>query len=183
MKNLFLGWLPFAILITVLSGMVYGTVQQNYRTSANDPQIQIAEDLSSALSAGQQNINLPTAKADMERSLGAFIIVVDDNGALLYSSALLDGGTPVPPAGVMVYAKANGQNRITWQPKTGVRAAIVVNSFTDSKSGRSGSVVVGRSLREVEKRIKNLGLEVGTAWFTAMIGSFIALWFMRKKVV
>ena len=49
----FIAWLPFAIIIVIFSGLVYAIVQQNYRQSANDPQIQIAEDLATAISQGQ----------------------------------------------------------------------------------------------------------------------------------
>ena len=34
-------------IITVISGIIYATVQQTYRSGANDPQIQIARDINS----------------------------------------------------------------------------------------------------------------------------------------
>jgi hypothetical protein len=45
-------WLPLAIAITLLCGLVYVAVQQEVRLSANDPQIGMAEDLAAALSHG-----------------------------------------------------------------------------------------------------------------------------------
>ncbi len=183
MKNTLLSWLPFAMAITVLSGMVYGAVQQNYRQTANDPQIQIGEDLAVALSNGQQNFTLPTSKIDIAKSLAPFVIILDDTGKELYSSASLDGASVVPPAGVMAYTKANGQDRITWQPKNGVRLATIVANWSNEKQKRSGFVIVGRSLREIEVRIRMFTMELAAGWFTAMISTLIVCWFMRKKVV
>ena len=37
-------WLPLAVASTGMCLLVYATVQQNYRQSLNDPQIQMAED-------------------------------------------------------------------------------------------------------------------------------------------
>jgi hypothetical protein len=46
--NTFLRWLPLAVAITILAGLVYATVQQSLRQGANDPQIQLAEDTAAA---------------------------------------------------------------------------------------------------------------------------------------
>ena len=35
-------WIPLALVVTVVVGLVYVTVQQNFRQTANDPQIQMA---------------------------------------------------------------------------------------------------------------------------------------------
>ena len=42
-------WLPLAVAIIIMSGLVYVVAQQNYRLTANDPQIQIAQDIAAAL--------------------------------------------------------------------------------------------------------------------------------------
>ncbi len=43
------------IIITIILLTVYASVQQCYRTSANDPQIQIARDISNSLSKAKLN--------------------------------------------------------------------------------------------------------------------------------
>jgi hypothetical protein len=45
-------WFVLAVVTTVLSGLIYLAVQQSYRQSANDPQIQMAEDGAAALENG-----------------------------------------------------------------------------------------------------------------------------------
>ena len=42
--RVFLKWLPLGVAVTLVCALIYATVQQNYRQSANDPQIQMAED-------------------------------------------------------------------------------------------------------------------------------------------
>ena len=49
----FLLWLPLGLVTLILCGLVNLAVQQNYRMSANDPQIQAAEDVAAAISQGK----------------------------------------------------------------------------------------------------------------------------------
>ncbi len=179
--TIFKHWLPLAAAVTVVSGMIYGTVQQNYRQSANDPQIQIAEDLALQLSSGQQQFNLPTAKVDLAKSLSPVIIILDDTGKELYSSGVLDGATPVPPKGVFEFTKANGEDRVTWEPKRGVREALVVVYFNNVTTKRTGYVIAAKSLKEVEIREQKLEMMVGAGWLAALLGSFLLQWWLRPK--
>ena len=49
-------WLPLGLVTLILCGLVNLAVQQNYRMSANDPQIQIAEDVADAVSQGKAQL-------------------------------------------------------------------------------------------------------------------------------
>ena len=155
-KAAFLGafkaWLPFAVIILVFSGLIYVTVQQNYRSSANDPQTQYAEDISYALSHGTtaaDSIVPPNPTQDISQSLAPFVIIFTSSTTPVGSSVSIDGKLPTLPSGVFELAKKNGENRFTWQPKKDTRIAAVVKYFSGSVSGY---VLAGRSLKEVEKR-------------------------------
>jgi hypothetical protein len=144
-------WLPLAIATAGLCGLVYLAVQQSLRISANDPQIQMAEDAVSALDAGTSVDSIvPGSKVELSTSLAPFIIVFDDSGNVVGSSATLHGVTPNYPTGVLDYTRKNGEDRVTWQPENGIRMATVVARYNH------GFVMAGRSLREVEIRISNL---------------------------
>ncbi len=166
-------WVPLALAITGLSGLVYLALQQSIRSSANDPQIQLAEDFAATLGTGiaPQSI-LPQGQLDISKSLAPYAIIYDEGGNPLGSSGILDGKIPQAPKGVLDYVKKYGENRITWQPKEGVRSAIVVKSFTSN--GSTGYVLIGRSLREVEKRADQIILQVGLAWIATLIVSLFA---------
>jgi hypothetical protein len=173
-------WLPLGVAIVVLTGLVYVIVQQNYRMSANDPQIQIAEDIAAAIAKGQpaDGIVPATGTTEISQSLSPFVIIYDDNGKLIGSSAILNGKNPSYPTGVFDNVKKSGEARVTWQPEAGVRMATVVTRYTGTASGY---VIAGRSLKEVEKRISQslaLSLLGGAA---ALVLSFLAMFFLKKK--
>lgn len=164
-------WLPLGIGLTSVFFVVYATVQQNYRMNANDPQIQITEDLSGSLESGAEAKNiLPPYKLDISKSLSTFVILYDDKTDVVGSTAELDGQTPKPPQGVFDAAKKNGEVRITWEPKSGVRSATVLGYY---KGKTPGFVLVGRSLKEVELRELNLELMVVAGWAITMIVTLI----------
>jgi hypothetical protein len=175
----FLLWMPSAVAVTLVCGIAFTIVQQNYRQSANDPQLQMAEDAAAALSAGASPSQVATGpQVDMATSLAPFIIVFDSAGKPLASTASLGGQTPIPPIGVLQTATDQGQNMVTYEPRSGVRAAVEVVRW--SASGASGTVVAGRSLREIEQRENELGLMVIAGWlatlFAVGIASLAASW-------
>lgn len=153
-------WAIFLVIITAFCGLVYGGVQQNYRQSANDPQIQMAEDAAAALGAGQK-VN-PSGSVGIAHSLAPFLIVYNAQGQVVSSSAKLHGQTPQLPIGIFDNVKNNGEERFTWQPEDDVRIAAVVTSYN------GGFVLAGRNIREVENREHKLMLQVGGVWVGAV---------------
>ncbi len=169
-------WIPLAIIITVLCGLIYATNQQNYRQSANDPQIQQAQDLKSYLeknSSDDSFLDSYTPKVDLFSSLLNFLIIYDAQGKPKSSNAILNGQIPIPPMGVFENAKSKGENRLTWEPKPGVRIASVVTQYKTATS--SGYILAGRSLREVEKREEMLSVQILLAWIVTLTVSFLAV--------
>ena len=176
-------WLPLAAIIIIFSGLIYAAVQQTYRQNANDPQIQIAEDIADAISQGlapPQGIVSPTApQTDLKKSLSTFLIIYDDAGKIIASSAILDGKNPEYPKGVLDYVKKHGEDRVTWQPVPAVRMATVVTRYSGKQSG---FVMVGRSLRETEKRVERLTLMTSVATAAALVISLLLI-FLFKKIM
>ena len=172
-----------AIIITVMLLTVYISVQQSYRSSANDPQIQIARDLSDALSAGGTTTQFfPAGTIDISKSLAVFTAIFSADGKVLQSSGLLDGKFPQPPAGVFEFTNANNEDVLTWQPQTGVRLAMV---FEKINAQGEGFVAVGRSLKETEIRESNLLKMIGLALAACLLILFVNLLlqtYLSKKV-
>ena len=166
-------WLPFFFVITVFSLLIYLVAQQNFRTSANDPQIQMAEDTALALNEGQDISKIVSGqKIDIGKSLVPFLIVYDKTGKEIITSAMLEGQVPKIPVGVLFASTVIGENRLTWQPAVGVRIAAVVVPFS------KGYVLAGRSLREVEKREEAVGIYVFAAWLINSIGSLVIIFLL-----
>ena len=158
-------WIPIAVAVTFVCGLVFLLMQQNLRQAANDPQMQIAEDTASALAAGGSPTALvPSTHVDVAASLATFVIVYDERGNVVASSAVLNGTTPDLPSGVLTSARSSGKDEVTWQPSAGVRIAAVVVTV---RAG--GSVLAGRSLREVEVRESDLVGITLIAWVVTLV--------------
>lgn len=172
MKTILKYWLLIAAIVTGLSGLLYAAVQQDLRQSANDPQIQMAEDTAAKLADGQQVQNVvPAEKVDIANSLAPYIIVFDATAKPIASSVQLDGQTPTIPSGVFDYVRQNGEDRITWQPQSGVRSAIVVTQF---KGPNPGFILAGRSLREVEIREDDIMHLILLGWIAILLVTLLA---------
>lgn len=168
--KIFIKWLPLAIATAGLCALVYLTVQQSLRMGANDPQIQMAEDAASHLNAGATVYSvIPSTKVEITDSLAAFVIVFDQSGKVLASSATLHGTVPAYPMGVLDYVRKNGQDRVTWQPAPSVRMATVVVPY------KNGFVMAGRSLTEVEKRESQVESLCGLAMLCIWAATFIVV--------
>lgn len=171
-------FIPLAVAITFLSGLIYVAGQQILRIGANDPQIQFAQDIASSLDSGNTpQAIVPVSKVDMSESLAVFIMVFDKTGKLKLSTGEIKGKVPPVPTGVFDYVSKNGEDRFTWQPQAGVRNAVVVAKYKD------GYVLVGRSLREVEIREDNLLRMVALGWFFTMVAAYTStiLFSLKKK--
>ncbi len=173
-------WIPLAATITLLCGLIYVSVQQVLRQSANDPQIQIAEDVSGALSTGVPPAAIANPNGtDLKKSIATFIIIYDSSKSSVLSSATLDGKTPQLPKGVFDEVNKKGQRSFTWEPKKGTRVAAVVRKYSGKASGY---VLVARSLREVEKRELMLKQGVGIAWIFTLIATYMSIYFVDRAM-
>jgi len=97
--------------------------------------------------------------------------LAEDAGRPVVSSGTLDGKPPTLPRGVFVHTAKAGEDRVTWQPRPGVRQAVVVRRIEGSSGGFA---VAGRSLREVENRVSDLDAEVGIALVFTLVVTFAA---------
>ena len=150
------------------------------RQSANDPQIQIAEDSAAKLAVGESPDFLRSnvyGNVDVAKSLAPFLITFDGSGKMLASDATLNGQSPVPPAGVFAYAKKHGLDKISWQPAKGVRIAAVVAYYGGS---REGYALSGRSLAEVENRIGSLQTLSFWAWLFSVLLAAVLIFISEK---
>ncbi len=161
MKRL-LYWLVAALLVSGVYFTLYAAVQQALRIGANDPQIQLAEDTAARLGQGRPAADPVGDAVDVATSLAPFLIVYDPSGHVVASSAQLAGRTPMLPAGVLHDATPGHEDRLTWQPRPGVRLASVVVATPQ------GYVLAGRSLREVERRERDAELVIGAAWLVSL---------------
>jgi hypothetical protein len=162
-------FVPAAALLTLCVALVYGAVQHVYRTSANDPQMQLATDASLRLDGGTSPRSLVgRGTVDLARSLAVHITVFGRDDQVLASNARLGGTVPTPPNGVLDGVKLAGLHWLTWQPRSGVRVAAVVVPW------RGGTILVGRSLAPIEDREADLEQLCLAAWLLGLAGLAVA---------
>ena len=170
-------WVPIAVAVTLVCGIVYTIAKQQVRLGANQPQVQMAEDAAASLTRGEDPATLTGSHPiDIARSLAAYLVVYDENGEPLTWSGELDHAAPIVPQGVITSARDRVENRVTWQPRPGVRSAIVVVPY---QGGKTGFVLAGRSLREAEALSSTLLMLVGFGWLSTLVAVFIATWVSR----
>ncbi|MDB5133834.1 MAG: hypothetical protein JWP37_437, partial [Mucilaginibacter sp.] len=59
-------WFGYAVVITLLCGIIYIVAQQNFRQAANDPQVQLAQEAANAINNGADPKTLAAAYAPIE---------------------------------------------------------------------------------------------------------------------
>ena len=160
-------WLPCAVTATILAGTGYALAQHVLRSGANDPQIQVAHDAAERLGSGAAPSDVAAGPlVDLASSPDVTVGVFDAHGHALASTARLDHGVPHPPLGVLTAARSNGQDIVTWQPRSGVRQAAVIVPFAAAQG--DGFVVAARSLRTVEQREDDVLAIAGLGWLVTL---------------
>lgn len=186
---IFFSWFPLAGATTGILLVCYAGIQQNYRQSLNDPQIQMAEDAADAIDSGVPiNQIVPIGSVgsiNILTSLAPWMGVYDASGKVLVSSGTLVGEIPQPPKGVFDDTRSGlpsivghhltlniptNENRVSWQPNPILRQAIVVVYVPRTNQ----FVVVGRNMREVENRIGNLSTMFFLGWLALMAATLSA---------
>ena len=125
----FLNYLLIIAVITVIILLIYASVQQTYRSGANDPQIQIAEDIGAKIKKGKSIEDVfPADTIDIAQSLAPVVVLYDAQGKPLRSSGFLNGKMLQLPEGVFDFAKKRGSHGVAWQPNHDVRMAMVTYS-------------------------------------------------------
>ena len=185
----FTKWLPLVVAITGVFGFSYVAVQQNYRQSMNDPQIQMAEDAAISLARDYTPANVVprgVVPIDIKESLAPWITVYDASGTPLESNAVLDNAPPHLPTGLFdtttwrplknFVAPTGAETRVSWQPRPDVRQAVILVQFLTPHG--VGYVAVGRSMRTTEERIINLTELAAVAWSTTILATFLTIFLL-----
>jgi hypothetical protein len=171
------------ILVTLFSLMVYGVAQQMLRMSANYIPLQLATDVVNKLERGfsPNSIVLP-AKIEISSSLYPFVMILDQNKKVLITSATLSGNVPEIPKGTFDWVATHGQDKVTWQPYSGIREALVIDKYTNGPM--TGYVVAGENLKLTEDTTDLIGRDILIGWFVINVfatASIIFLEITKKK--
>jgi hypothetical protein len=151
---------------TIVMAVIYLGIQQTYRSGANDPQMEMLSTAKEHMQTGRAIELFAHDTIDLQKSPGVFIETFDAAGKPLQSTGYLDGKLPQIPRGVLDHAKTDGENWISWQPQADVRMALGVAHVN---ANPVSYIAVGRSLKEVEKRIANMSMIVLIGWLLCIV--------------
>jgi len=204
--RLFIAWVPLAIMIVGVCALIYATVQQNYRESLNDPQIQMAEDIAAKFDQGASvaEVFTPTpGMVDISMSLSPWFALVSPDGEIYQEQR---AGGVVFEATTGYLDQKDSQNGPTYQYfsiPTGVLTSASLGMGKDSSilgedrvtwqpalgvrqalvvvaitNGhyKGSFVVAGRNMREVEDRESALATMIGVGMIVLLIATFVAQW-------
>ena len=154
-----IGWLAAAVIITLIFGSTYVTMQQLGRRSAN------AAPTAAAAAQVQSNASqIPTApRLELTPDSGVFLIVYGADDKPVAGTVTLHGSLPVLPAGVLQAARTYGSDAVTWQPEPGLRMAVV------ARPAGGQVVVAGQSLTPYEDTDRMVQLFLGAGWLASMV--------------
>lgn len=173
-KTALKAWLPFAVLASFVIGTGYAVVQYAVRQSANDPQMQLAEDWAGQIASGTElgHLNLG-AFIDPALSLAPFGIVYDQDGNIVASSVSAPSAMKQPD-GVFdtVDAAPKNEAHYTWQPASGERYATVMKRAV--YQDKSYYVLSGRNLKVVEERIGAIAQISLFGWLLTLLAGAVA---------
>jgi hypothetical protein len=167
-------------IVTIILGLIYVTVQQSYRTGADDPQIQLAHDLGDRLEKGR-SISFDDT-IDLEKSLAVFKETYNKDGQPIQSTGFLNNRAPKLPEGVFDLARQRGEHSVTWQPKPTVRMAMCIVRVD---ANPIAYLAVGRSLKQVEERESSLNTMVFIAWvlcICVVLANWLACYYQYRKI-
>lgn len=167
-------YLFFAAEITIVCLLIYACVQQTYRSSANDPQIQMVNDMNIKIQKGENINKYFSDSVDLNKSLSTFYSFYDINGMPILSSGYLNGEMLRIPKNVFNGMKTGDQKELTTQPAKDVRLAMVILSTSNKPFA---FIAAGRSFKEIEKRELNLVRMIFIVW---LFMEFLLLLYLFK---
>ena len=114
---------------------------------------------------------------DLASSDSLFIVIYDAAGVCHNSTAKIHGVDPLIPLGALTVSREKRENKITWQPEAGIRAAIVILPWT--LNGLDGYVVAGKSLRRTDLRIAARKQRTLISFLATIVVLFVVLFVMK----
>ena len=173
-------WLLGLLAVLTLFATIYFVAHYVLRSSANEPQLQIANDTAwkAALQLAQNGkINpLDGEKIDITTSKEPFVIVYNKNGEVIDSTGVYNGQVPKLPDGVLPGTVEGEKTIFTWEPIEDVRIAAVVVS-----SGKYGYVLAGKSLVDTENSLNKFSYILLVTFGLLLVGISVVAFVHHKK--
>jgi hypothetical protein len=165
-------WIAGVLMITLAAGVVWLSYGLSLRNGGDRQPWQLAARAATQLTSGSRPGRVLPPVINMASNPAPFVIVYDPQYRVLASSGRLNGHTPALPAGVLAWAAAHGQDRITWQPQPGLREAAIIEPHGGP---HPGFVLAAQSLRGISGQQRSLTRNIACIWLAALAISFLTV--------
>lgn len=153
------------LIVTIIIGVIYASVQHTWRANANDPQTALLYTMRDRIQQGKPIDFVFSDSVDLGSSLSPFLVTYNGNGDPLRSNGFIDQNLPRLPKGVLDFARTHGEHWVTWQPRTGIRMAM---GILNVQAGAVQFIAAGRSLAQVEQRVSRLEKILLAGWLACI---------------
>jgi signal transduction histidine kinase len=170
--------------MTLFGVLLYGLAARGVETDLDEALARLAAETASVVEsmgpdalAGRE----PLAPVDPSTSVEPFVEVLDETGAVIYSTATLAGAPPRIPAAVVVEATETGTSVATVRPADGVELRVAADAWTSAD--RTGVAVAGRSAAFIDDQLGGLGSFLLLSGIITIIAVAIVSWLVIGRAL
>jgi two-component system OmpR family sensor kinase len=162
-----------ALTVVLFSALLYGLLARGAATNQDDALRERAGEAVTALAATNDLApRPPVAPADLAKSTDLFVEVVSGDGSVVYSTAVLLGEPPVPPAGLLAQA---AQHHGAFATEGGLR--LYALPFA------AGYVVTGQSTRVPQSNLSGVRGFLVISAVPTLIAALAASWLVAGRAL
>lgn len=167
-KTALITWLPFAVGITLIAGAAYFFAPHYAGATSSGPLSRLAVRVASELDGGKQVVDVlsSTVPQDITSATDPYVVVLDQKGNVIASSAKFQGKPLVIPPGMFTFVSDQGWDGAEWQPAPGVRQDLSIRKY------QSGYVVVGRKAASANDSDPGVRRLVVALWGAGLVAAF-----------
>jgi len=161
-----------AIALVVFGVLLYALIARGALTNQDDALRLRAQQAAASTSVAQLTPATPVAPDDLARSTDLFIEVVDTSGAVLYTTAELNGAAPAAPGSLLVQASAHHGAFAT---SSGVRMYALPVS--------GGFVIAGQSTRVPQSNVSGVLAFLIISGVATLLAAMVASWLVAGRAL
>jgi signal transduction histidine kinase len=112
-----------------------------------------------------------------------FLLVLDESGSVLLSTALVGGAPPSIDERLLAAASGTGQALGTIEPRAGLHLRVAVRSWERADLGRSGYAVAGQPVRVARQQVQGVRLFLMVSAVVTLLAATAAGWLATGRAL
>lgn len=177
------------VALVVFSVLLYGLIAQGIGVDQDEQLATRAEQAVASLAGADPaalvaaGSALAPAPLDPRSSVDPFLVVLDDQGGPISSTAAVDGSVPVIPPDVLAAADRTGSATATVRVDASLALRVQVRTWQRADVDRSGYVVAGQSTARVQLDRLALAVFLLISAIVAVVAAAVAIWIVLGRAL